>query len=207
MVCVLGACIGRTAGTYGNPDDWFWMAVWGDQWEMAAVSHWDRRQRNIRVTLCPVGQYCQPSQPHSKLKNTRVTRIPIPRWTQSFTSFQLSDEGAKRLKRDVDASFPYAETAAVTVLTPRKVTHLLVRQNEFHAFQRFRNTPAQMSKHLSSAFRSVQSKRLAAWRSPARCGTCRPTPRSKSALVCGTAPCWRWVSLRLHKWLLHPRSL
>ncbi|XP_056627893.1 integrin alpha-3b isoform X2 [Triplophysa dalaica] len=36
----------------------------------------------------------------------------------------LSDEGAKRLKRDVDTSFPYAE-AAITVLTPRKVTHLL----------------------------------------------------------------------------------
>ncbi|XP_057183486.1 integrin alpha-3-like [Triplophysa rosa] len=36
----------------------------------------------------------------------------------------LSDEGAKRLKRDADTSFPYAE-AAITVLTPRKVTHLL----------------------------------------------------------------------------------
>lgn len=123
--------------------------------------------------------------------------IPIPHWTQFFTlSFQLSDEGAKRLKRDVDTSFPYTE-AAITVLTPRKVTHLLVRQNDFHTFQRFWNTPARMSKRLSSVLRSVQSKRLAVWRSPARWRTCRTTPRSKSALVCGTAPCWRWVTLRL----------
>ncbi|XP_051968870.1 integrin alpha-3b [Xyrauchen texanus] len=36
----------------------------------------------------------------------------------------LSDQGTKRLKRDVDVSFPNAESA-VTILKPRKVTHLL----------------------------------------------------------------------------------
>lgn len=107
------------------------MAICGNQWEMAAVSHRDSDQRSVRVTLCPTGEDCQPTQPHSKSEEINTAAhsysFSISFTPFSFYLFQLSEHGTKRSKREARSAYPLAE-ASVTVLAPRKVSHLLVRQ-------------------------------------------------------------------------------
>ncbi|XP_051958979.1 integrin alpha-3-like [Xyrauchen texanus] len=58
------------------------------------------------------------------IKGTSESRCVPPGKIVNPLKLTLSDKDTKRLKRDVDVGFPYAG-AAVTVLTPRKETHLL----------------------------------------------------------------------------------
>nr|XP_055032649.1 integrin alpha-3b isoform X1 [Misgurnus anguillicaudatus] len=58
------------------------------------------------------------------IKGTSESRCIPPGNIVNSRNFTLSDQGTKRFRRDVDGGFPYAE-AAIKVLTPRKVTHLL----------------------------------------------------------------------------------
>ncbi len=173
---------------------------------MAAVSHRDSDQRSIRVALCPTGEGCQPSQPHSEseeIQQPTVTHFQFHSLHSIVVLhhlFQLSDRATRRSKRELESGYPHAE-ASVTVLASRKVSHLLVRQAFAlwrmifmlsHQFFHHPNVKCQKA-WLLSLFRSVQIRRLAAWPSPARCTTCRLRRRSESGRACGTAPCWRFV--------------
>ncbi len=109
------------------------MAIWGNQWEMAAISHRDSDQRSVRVALCPAGEGCQPSQPYSEseeIQQPTVTHFQFHSLCSIVVLqhlFQLSDRATKRSKRELESGYPHAK-ASVTILAPRKVSHLLVRE-------------------------------------------------------------------------------
>ncbi len=178
---------------------------------MAAVSHRDSDQRSVRVALCPTGEGRQPSQPYSEseeIQQPTVTHFQFH--SIQLLSYNISSSCQIELPngpKELESGYPHAK-ASVTILAPRKVSHLLVREASALIFmlshQFFIISITNVKKRGFHLCSGVFKARLSARPSPARCTTCRLRRRSESGLACGTAPFWRFVLVAvcevLSKW-------